>query len=64
MTSPSRSEMAVYSLNDIERDWIVEALQSAKYEALIATDPIDDAVKIKIDGGCWSPPMGKARTNG
>jgi hypothetical protein len=36
---------------------IIDALKSALYEVLIAYDPIDEAIKFKIDNGSWTPPF-------
>lgn len=45
---------------DQARD-IAEAIARARFEVLAGYDPIDDAVKFKVDGGTWSPPF-KDRT--
>jgi hypothetical protein len=50
----------VISLSLEETRALIEDLQAAGHEVLVATDPIDRAFKVKIDGGAWSPPMGKA----
>ena len=52
--------MNIISLSREETETLIEDLQAANHEVLVATDPIDQAFKIKIDGGTWSPPMGKA----
>jgi hypothetical protein len=31
------------------------------FECLIAWDPIDEAIKVKINSGSWSPPLGMLR---
>ena len=52
--------MRAYRLSSQERQNLADALNDARYEIIVATDDIDDAFKIKVDGGCWSPPMGEA----
>lgn len=37
---------------------VIDALTRAKFDVLVAVDPIDQAFKVKIDGGTWSPPLG------
>lgn len=51
--------MMVIELNVEDRAQVAMALARAKYEVLVAVDTIDEAFKIKIDGGIWSPPLGR-----
>lgn len=53
--------MFVVKLTPDQAKDIADALSRAHFEVLAAYDPIDDAVKFKIDGGTWSPPF-KDRT--
>lgn len=50
--------MLIIKLDETQAIVIGMALQEAHYEALVAFDPIDNAFKVKIDNGRWSPPMG------
>lgn len=50
-------DMHIVDLSLDHAKMIVDALASARQQALIAYDPIDDAIKVKIDGGTWSPPF-------
>lgn len=50
--------MIIATLNEQERALLIMALQETKYECLIAFDPTDEAFKVKIDNGIWSPPLG------
>ena len=43
--------MNIISLSREETETLIEDLQAANHEVLVATDPIDQAFKIKIDGG-------------
>ena len=45
-----------------DAEMLAEALTSARFEVLVAFDPIDAAFKFKIDGGTWSPPMGISKS--
>jgi len=51
--------MEIKSLNRDEVNQLIHALQASTHEVLVGFDPIDDAFKWKIDGGLWSPPMGR-----
>ncbi len=53
--------MMVIQLNELEREEVKRAVGNAKYEILVAVDPIDQAFKVKVDGGIWSRPMGKVK---
>jgi hypothetical protein len=59
--SDSQAGITVYSLNRDEVHYLIGALQNSKVEVLVGTDPIDDAFKFKIDGGIWSPPIGRGK---
>jgi hypothetical protein len=51
--------MIVIRLSPAEIEAIAEALQAAEIEVLVAIDPGDWSFKMKVNGGVWSPPMGK-----
>lgn len=51
--------MYVVKLDKPDAEAIAKALSLGTYEFLIAYDPIDEAVKVRIDGWTWSPPMGE-----
>jgi hypothetical protein len=53
------AQMPIYSLSREEVRRLIEILTNSTTEVLVGTDPIDDAFKIKVDGGIWSPPMGR-----
>lgn len=53
------ASMEIKSLNRDEVNQLIHALQVSTHEVLVGFDPIDDAFKWKIDGGLWSPPMGR-----
>jgi hypothetical protein len=58
-SSDSGAAMTIYKLSLFERDQLMVALENAKAEILVGSDPIDRAFKVKIDGGLWTPPMGE-----
>ena len=45
-----------------EAEQIADALMSARFEVLVAYDEMDEAFKVKIDGGVWSPPIGVSKS--
>jgi hypothetical protein len=51
------TSMRIARLSAFTAHGVARVLANATYEALIAYDPIDDAIKIKVDGGTWSPPL-------
>jgi hypothetical protein len=51
--------MMVIKLTPAECYQVTEAIRRADYEVLVAVDTIDEAFKVKVDGGTWSPPLGK-----
>jgi hypothetical protein len=51
--------MMIVTLSPPEIEALAEALMAAEIEVLVAVDPDDRSFKVKIDGGIWSPPMGK-----
>ncbi len=59
LSSDSKNGMTIYKLNPEEVRDLIRTLETSQYEVLVASDPIDSAFKIKIDGGRWSPPMGR-----
>jgi len=50
-----------FNLNNLERHNLLMCLEETKHEFLIAYDSVDDAIKWKVDGGTWSPPMGEGQ---
>jgi hypothetical protein len=51
--------MMVIKLSPADAEQVAGFIGHAKTEILVAVDTIDEAFKIKIDGGIWSPPLGK-----
>lgn len=51
--------MMVIKLSPSDALQVTEAMRRADYEILVAVDTIDEAFKVKVDGGTWSPPLGK-----
>jgi hypothetical protein len=49
----------IVALDANERAELIEDLQSASIEFLIAYDEIDEAIKWKVNGGIWVRPMGR-----
>jgi hypothetical protein len=54
--------MYVVQIELSEAEEIADALKSARFEVLVAYDEMDEAFKVKIDGGTWSPPMGVSKS--
>jgi hypothetical protein len=50
--------MMVIRLSDMERKQVIAALERATCDCLVAVDTIDEAFKVKVDHGTWSPPLG------
>lgn len=51
--------MRVYELTDKEIDSLRRSLTGKVHAVKVAFDPLDDAVKFKLNDGSWSPPFGK-----
>jgi hypothetical protein len=54
------TSMLVITLSQADARNMAYVLNLTAYEAVVGYDPIDDAVKVKIDGGPWSPPFGSS----